>query len=137
MNVVAPNKVLREADDRSCETLLAVVVRRVLRDVSSELSDLRSSSSANVSLEAHKRTLISSFIFFLKHAKRTFLCPGLKPSIMDGIERMLSAIEKRMSSLLIKSQRGTGTTLWSMYVPGCVRHHQLTQGKERGRKNAR
>lgn len=62
-------------------------------------------------LESSERTLISSFIFFLKQAKRTFLCPGLKPSIMDGIERMLSAIEKRMSSLLMKSQSGTGTTL--------------------------
>ncbi len=46
-------------------------------------------------------TLISFFIIDLprlKHAKRIFRWPGLRPSTADGIERTLSALEKWISS---------------------------------------
>lgn len=49
-------------------------------------------------------TLISFFSFRLKHAQMTFLCPGLRPSATEGMERMLSAMENRISSLLMKSE---------------------------------
>jgi hypothetical protein len=49
-------------------------------------------------------TLISFFSFRLKHAHITFLWPGFRPSATDGIERTLSAIEKRINSLLMESE---------------------------------
>lgn len=59
------------------------------------------------------RTLISALSFLLKQPKRTLRCPGLRPSTIDGMDRTLSAIENRMSSLLIKSASGTLSMLWS------------------------
>jgi len=41
VEVVGPDKVLREADDGPLERYVAVVVRRVLRDVARQLADLR------------------------------------------------------------------------------------------------
>lgn len=40
-----------------------------------------------------------TFRFRLKQQNSTFLWDGLKPSTTHGIERMLSAIENRISSL--------------------------------------
>jgi len=58
-------------------------------------------------------TLISFFSFRLKHAQITFLWPGLRPSATDGMERTLSAIEKRINSLLMKSEYEISSVSWS------------------------
>jgi hypothetical protein len=60
--------------------------------------------SDGYSTSASLFTLISFFSFRLKHAQITFLCPGLRPSATEGMERMLSAMENRISSLLMKSE---------------------------------
>ena len=57
-------------------------------------------------------TLISFFSFRLKHAQITFLWPGLRPSATDGMERTLSAIEKRINSLLMKSEYEISSVSW-------------------------
>lgn len=46
---------------------------------------------------------VLSFNFLLKHANKILRNPGLRPSTTDGIERILSAIENKINSRLIKS----------------------------------
>uniref|UniRef100_A0A6B0UHB5 Uncharacterized protein n=1 Tax=Ixodes ricinus TaxID=34613 RepID=A0A6B0UHB5_IXORI len=48
-------------------------------------------------------TLISRLSLRLKHVYSTLRCPGLSPSTRDGIERSLSMLLNRISSLLTKS----------------------------------
>jgi hypothetical protein len=76
VDVVAADKVLREADNRALQRGVAVVVRRVLRDVTGKLSDLRrreSMVSLAVAVTAARRgrTLISFLSLRLKQPKRT------------------------------------------------------------------
>src|SRR5579863_1968023 len=79
-------------------------------------------------------TLISFFSFRLKHAQTTFLWPGLRPSATDGMERTLSAIEKRINSLLMKSEYEISSVSWSRYVPGCGNHESMTDDHSKGLK---
>ena len=57
-------------------------------------------------------TLISFFSFRLNHAQITFLWPGLRPSTMERMERTFSAIEKRINSLLMKSEYELSSMSW-------------------------
>ena len=63
-------------------------------------------------------TLISFFRLRLKHDQMTFRWPGFRPSATEGMDRMLSAMENRINSRLIKSARGISRWVWSRYVPG-------------------
>ncbi len=57
---------------------------------------------------AHGTLALISFLSLRKKQPHmTFLCPGFKPSATDGIERILSAIENRISSLLMSPSTGS------------------------------
>ena len=61
---------------------------------------------------ANCATLIYYFNPLLKHAYNTFLWPGLNPSIIEPIDRELSACEKWINYLLTKSLYLTLGTLY-------------------------
>ena len=61
---------------------------------------------------------MSDFSLRLKHEKRTLRCDGLKPSTILGIERNKSALENKMSSLLINSSYRMSSPVMSKKVPG-------------------
>ena len=78
-------------------------------------------------------TLISFFSFRLKYAQITFLLPGLRPSATDGMEWTLSAIEKRINSLLMKSEYEISSVSWSRYVPGYRNRSVNRRARARGK----
>ena len=82
---------------------------------------------------ADELTLTSPLSFRLKQAHITFRCPGLRPSATDGMDRTLSAIEKRISSLLMKSEKGISCIVWSRKVPGW-RSSQLDSAHARNQR---
>jgi len=105
VDVVGPDKGLCETNDCGVHTLFTVMVRRMFSDISSQLCDLQL-ITYNCS-----DTLISLIKFLLKEPNKTLRWPGFMPSTMDGIERILSAMLYKMSSLLMKSEIGILSTV--------------------------
>lgn len=108
--IVGPDKILSKVDDSCSQTLFAMMVMSMFRDIPNQLSNLepvRNECNGYNELP----TLISDFSFLLKQAQMTFRWPGFNPSKNEGIERILSAIEKRINSLLINSENGISSSL--------------------------
>lgn len=104
--IVASNEILGQVDDGLRQTDLTVMIGRLFADVSDQLGHLWPLVPPHLEFNKIEQTLISFFILRLKQAHMTFLCPGFNPSATQGIERMLSAIENKISSLLMNSEYG-------------------------------
>ena len=106
VEIVTTNEVLSQVDDSGRQTLFAMMVSSVFTNITNKLGNLDIDMVNHVATDETLciHTLISPFNFRLKQPHMTFLWPGFSPSATEGIDRILSAIEKRINSLLMNSE---------------------------------
>lgn len=119
IDIVATNIILGHVDNGSCDTCFTMMVLSDTSNVIGQLSNLFESNTVSFMTNAISpyHTLISVFLPRLIHPKKTLRWPGLKPSTIDGIDRMLSLILKSKSSWLTKLEILILLTLWSINIP--------------------
>jgi len=104
-NIIGTRKVLCHVDNRTVQRCFAVMVGRLLSNIARQLGDFQLAvelafETSVQNLEMGGQRKINHFLpsAWLTPFVLTFRWPGLRPSIRDGILRMLSAFENRTSS---------------------------------------